>query len=650
MSGPATRSDPRAYDRAIARLRQPLVAVLAFSAVVNVAMLTGAIYMLQVYDRVLTSRSIPTLVGLFAIVVVLYAFLGLFDTLRRKILYRAALDVDLKASGAAYDVWLRAALPQASGASDAGATLLKDLATVRAGLAGPGIIALCDLPFVPIFVGFLFLVHPWIGLLTLAGAGIVVLVAVVNRFVSRGALSSQAKAERDETRFAEGTREAVETVVAMGMGRAISQRWQALHRRAMVAGQNGAEPSEALAALSRSVRMLLQSAILSLGALLVIWGEISAGMIIASSVLSGRALAPVDQIVGQWRGLAAARAAHGRVRDCFAGMPVPADHIDLPAPEGHLTVRNVSKQGSGRNGTVRAAILNSVDFQLRAGEALGIVGHSGSGKSTLARVLTGTWLPDSGEIRLDEAALDQWDPVRLGHAVGYLPQRTELLPGTIRDNIARMNPDAEDADVIEAARKADIHHLILRLPDGYATEVSSTHAPLSGGQMQRLGLARALFGQPCLVILDEPNASLDAVGERALERAIAQLRADGTTVVVVTHKPSLLKAVDKMLVMKDGAIEIFGPRKQVLKELKRKAEGPGRQASRIVARASAAAERAQAREGLGAKLTGAAAPVRRTDSAMTGAPVAAGPAANGGEVRGRRTENGADARADPNAA
>ncbi|QCO58116.1 type I secretion system permease/ATPase (plasmid) [Pseudorhodobacter turbinis] len=552
------------YRRAIAAARTSLGGVILLSAVLNVLMLTGSIYMLQVYDRVLPGGSVPTLVVLFAIVIVLFAFLGLYDFLRTRVLSRIALQLDNHLSGPAFRMWLRAGLPGGGKGSDA--QVMHDLDTLRGFLSGPVVASMADVLFVPLFLGVLFLIHPWLGLLTIAGAGVGVAIALVNRAVMRPNISQSVELDSAERNFIDRSARNAEAIEAMGMQASISAHWQRLHRAALASAQAGSDPSEVLAATSRAFRMLLQSAILTLGALLVIRGEMSGGMIIASSVLSGRALAPVDQLIGQWRVIGRAGAAHKRLLSTFdAARPEPA-RIALPDPTGKISVSGLTKLAPSQPGTDPVKILSDIAFALAPGDAMGVIGNSASGKSTLARILVGAGHSDSGEVRLDGATLDQWDPEQLGRQIGYLPQMLEMLPGTIRDNIARFDPKAQDADVIAAATLTGIHSMILKLPDGYATRLSDPQSPpmLSGGQLQRLGLARAVFGMPRLVVLDEPNANLDRNGDAALTHTIRTLRAAGSTVIVMAHRPSVLVAVNKLMILNAGRVEAFDDRETLL--------------------------------------------------------------------------------------
>ena len=573
--GPRPQEGVNAYRAAIRRMRPGLVAVGGFSAVISVLMLTGSVYMLQVYDRVLSSGSVPTLLGLFTIVAVLYAFLGFYDFLRTRMLSRSALKMDLLTGTDAFRTWVRSGIAGGDdgaarrnavpGREAADAQPLRDLEVVRGFVSGPAIVALFDIPWVPLYLAVLFLIHPWLGWLTVGGSAVVALVAFVNRRVTKGAIRSAMAADGVERDFADKGRRNAEAVVAMGMEEAVTARWRGLHDAALVSGQTGSDPSEMLAAFSRAFKMLLQSAMLSLGAFLVLRGEISGGMIIASSIISGRALAPVDQVIGMWRSIGKAAEAHRRLDAFFAGRAAEKPRIALPDPQGRITVSRLTKLAPGLPGTDRARILNQVSFALEPGDGLGVIGNSASGKSTLARLLVGAWTPDGGEIRLDGATPDQWDPRQLGRNVGYLPQTLEMLPGTIRDNIARFDRDASDAKVIEAAMLAGVHEMILKLPDGYATSLGAGNdLPLSGGQIQRLGLARAVYGMPRIVVLDEPNSNLDVAGDDALTKAIATLRAAGSTVVVMAHRPSAIAAVNKVLILHGGSVAQFGPKDEVL--------------------------------------------------------------------------------------
>lgn len=548
------------YADALRRLRPALLFVIGFSAILNVLMLTGSVYMLQVYDRVLSSGSVPTLIGLFSIVVVLYGFLGFYDFLRVRILSRSGLEFDRTLGSAAFRQTL------GSDAKEGGASALRDLDTLRGFLSGPAILALFDLPFLPLYLGVLYLIHPWLGGLTVAGAAIAVAIAVATRALTHSANQKAARLDDAERYFVECGRRSSDAIRAMGMQLAVANRWRKMRDAALRDLQIGSDPAEMLAAASRSFRMLLQSCILTLGAYLVIQGEMSAGMIIAASVLSGRALAPVDQIISHWKTFGRAASARARLKTAFPVSPEDAGPINLPTPRGQITVKNLTCRRDRSDRSERAPILSEINFSLAPGDALGIIGRSASGKTTLAKMLVGAGTPDAGTVRLDGATLDQWEPSRLGRLIGYLPQSVEMLPGTIRDNIARFSDDITDDDVVAAARLTGTHEMILELPNGYATvlETAGGSDVLSGGQLQRLGLARAICGTPRLVVLDEPNSNLDLAGEAALSEAIKLLRSAGSTVILIAHRTSALSSVNKLMVLEAGEIRSFGDRDTVL--------------------------------------------------------------------------------------
>ncbi|PID37428.1 MAG: type I secretion system permease/ATPase [Rhodobacterales bacterium] len=554
------------YVRALKRLKRSFWLVGLFSALVNILMLTGPMFMLQVYDRVLSSGSVPTLQGLFLIVVVLFAFLGFYDFLRVRLLSRGAYRLDQEVGAAAYDIWMRSGLGHAALPSRP----LNDLAVLRGFLSSPAMLGMFDTPWIPFYLLVVFLVHPWLGFLTLGGLCIVVFVALLNQLTTHKAYEKAMSMDGAESFFVEQTRRNAESIVPQGMAARLQARWNEMHRRGLGTGQVGGDRAEGFTAGAKAFRMLLQSALLGLGGYLALQQEISAGMIVATSIIAGRALAPVDQVIGQWRAILRAREANRRLHAVFAAEERRQfPKADLPAPEGYLTVAGLTKFAPGAVLEERVPILDHVSFQLEPGDAVGVIGPSASGKSTLARLLVGAWKPDAGEVRLDGATLEQWPDAALGRHIGYLPQHLELLAGTIRDNIARFDPDAEDEKVIEAAKIAGVHEMILQLPQGYMTELGYGLQPLSGGQMQRLGLARALYGTPRYVILDEPNSNLDASGDEALGRAILHLRAKGSTVIVMAHRPSAIAAVNKVLVLHGGRVGEFGDKEDVLQKATR---------------------------------------------------------------------------------
>ncbi|WP_299288280.1 type I secretion system permease/ATPase [uncultured Tateyamaria sp.] len=554
------------YRNAWRRLRGTMVTVALFSACVNILMLTGPMFMLQVYDRVLSSGSVATLQGLFLIVVVLFMFLGLYDFLRTRALSRAALRLDQEVGQDTHDLWVRSALLPGGETSRP----LNDLAVVRGFLPSPAMLGLFDTPWIPFYLGVVFLIHPWLGMLAIAGVGVVTVVALLNQLTTKDYHAQAMRMDGAESHFVDQSRRNAEAIVPLGMAGRITGRWSDMHREGLAVGQTGSDRAEGYAAFSKSFRLLLQSALLGLGGYLALQQEISAGMIVAASIIAGRALAPVDAVIGQWRSIVRMREAHKRLKALFDGQAAKRPTVDLPPPEGHLHVSGVTKFAPMAERGERPPILDEVSFYLAPGDAVGVIGPSASGKSTLARILVGAWAPDVGTVRLDGATLDQWAETALGKHIGYLPQNLELLAGTIRDNIARFDPQADDGAVIEAAKIAGVHDMVLQLPDGYATRLSYENPPLSGGQLQRIGLARAIFGMPRYVVLDEPNSNLDASGDDALSQAIVTLREAGSTVIVMAHRPSAIHAVNKVLVLHAGRVAEFGEKDKILQTATRR--------------------------------------------------------------------------------
>ncbi|MGV6849942.1 MAG: type I secretion system permease/ATPase [Marinibacterium sp.] len=554
-----TNRGPDAYARVWAELRRPFVQAGLFSAGISILMLTGPLYMLQIYDRVMASGSVPTLVGLFAIVVVLYAFLGLYEFMRARILSRAAYKFDALTGQTAFAQALDL------GEGEAASTAPRDIEVLRSFLSGPAIRALFDVPWIPVFLIAVFMIHPWLGYLTLAGAGVVAVLAYLNQWFTRDPLGRGMQLDAIERGFLTQAMRNADTVRALGMRGAIAGQRRQLHEAGMTAAQAGGDRSDLFSSVSKAFRMLLQSTLLTGGAYLALNQEISAGMIVGTSILAGRALAPVDQVIGQWRGIGRAAEAHRRLKDSFAALAEDKPRIALPAPTGAVQLDKVTKLMPGGVQQGRPRILEQVSFELEAGDVLGVIGNSAAGKSSLARILVGVWTPDAGELRLDGATMDQWDPDVLGRYIGYLPQYVDMLPGTIAQNIARFEPDMSEDDIIAAARAAGVHEMILGLADGYATRVGMADQPLSGGQIQRVGLARAIYRLPRLIVLDEPNAHLDAHGDETLTATIAYLRQAGCTVVVMAHRPGVLAEASKVLILHKGRVAQFGPREEIFR-------------------------------------------------------------------------------------
>ncbi|WP_052675426.1 type I secretion system permease/ATPase [Agrobacterium arsenijevicii] len=537
------------------------------SALVNILYLTGSLFMMEVYDRVLPSRSLPTLVALFAIVVVLYVFQGLFDALRGRLLVRISDRLDQVLSSKIFDavIGLELRLPL----SGRQAQPLRDLDTIRSFLSGSGPLALFDLPWLPFYIAICFAFHFWLGVTALAGAAILTVFTLMTELVSRRPVEEAARHSSRRNRLAETSRRNADIIAVMGMAPSLRERWQADNRAFVREQRSASDVSSGFGVASKVLRMLLQSGILAVGAWLVINEQATPGIIIAGSILSARALAPVDLAIANWKGFIAARQSRRRLEKTLALLPDAPTRMDMPAPHALLSVERVGAIPP----EAHEPVLQDIAFTLAAGSGLGVIGASGSGKSSLARLLVGLWRPMKGSIRLDGATLDQWPAAALARHIGYMPQSIELLDGTIAENIASFDPEATSEKIIAAARLARVHDLVVSLPDGYSTEVGETGRQLSAGQRQRIALARALYGDPFLVVLDEPNSNLDSEGEDALTAAILGVRERGGVVVVIAHRPSALFAVDKVLMLADGRQQAFGPKDEVLAKVLRPVGG-----------------------------------------------------------------------------
>jgi ATP-binding cassette subfamily C protein len=535
--------------------------VAVFSGVVNVLMLAGPLYMLQVYDRVLSSRSIPTLVGLSFFLVLAFAFQGALDVIRTRIVVRAALVLDEHLGTTVHRAVMRLGLERRP-AVDAHQPV-RDLDQIRGFLTGAGPIAIVDLPWMPIFLIICCLVHPLLGLVSLLGGGLLLALTVLTERASRLAAREVALGAGTRSVMLEGDRRNSETIAAMGMASALTARWDRLNTRYLAAAARSNEVMSFYGTLSRMVRLLLQSVMLGLGAFLVIREELSTGGMIAASIMMTRALAPVETIIANWRGFVSARTSIKRLSQVLERIRSHASRISLPKPKHSLDVEHlvVALPGAQR------AIVSNVQFGLVAGEALGILGPSGAGKTSLVRTLVGIWPPARGGIRLDDAALDQWEPDTRGGYIGYVSQNVELFDGSVAENISRMAPAADSRAVLRAAHAAGAHDMILRLPAGYDTHIGEMGSALSGGQRQRIALARALYGDPFLVVLDEPHANLDGAGEAALRQAIRDIKARGAIVVLIAHQMSILSDCDKILLLGNGTQQAFGPRDEVWRKL-----------------------------------------------------------------------------------
>ena len=552
-------SPPSELSGALRRCRGAFFGIGVFTALINVLMLTGPLFMLQIYDRVLPSRSMPTLVGLAILMAALFAIQGLLDGIRARVLQRIGLSIDNLLSGRVFDAVLRLPLRMRGGGD--GLQPMRDLDQIRNFMGGGGPSAFFDLPWMPLYIFVCFMFHPLIGYAAIGGAVLIVLISLSAELLSRAPANTSARLAGPRNAALEAGRRNAEAVAAMGMGHRLRDRWQATNSEYLESQQRAADRTSGLGSLARSTRMVVQSLVLGLGAYLVIYGEATAGVIIASSILVSRALAPVEFAVAHWRGFVATRLGWRRLNDLFAALPEQSTSLQLPKPEKSLSVEHVSAVPPG--GT--RLVVQDINFALEAGRALGVIGPSGSGKTSLARLIVGAWQPVRGTVRLDGAAIDQWAPERFGEHIGYLPQDVELFGGTVADNIARFEVDPSSTDVIKAAKAAGVHDLILALPDGYETQLGEGGSALSAGQQQRIALARALYGEPFLVVLDEPNSNLDAPGEEALTDAIVGVRRRGGIVVVIAHRPSAIAAVDQVLAMANGRQRAFGPKDEVLR-------------------------------------------------------------------------------------
>jgi ATP-binding cassette subfamily C protein len=560
--------------------RAAFIGVGIMSAFISVLYLTGSFFMLEVYDRVIPSRSLPTLVSLGILVAVLYIIQGLLDMIRMRILGRIGAALDEQLSPAVFEAVMRAPLLQ-PGMPDR-LMPLRDLDQVRSFLSGQGPTALFDLPWMPLFLAICYLFHPLIGMVALGGGLLLVLLTLLTEILAKQ--PSQVTTAHGRARFAmaeSGARNA-EVLRAMGMGPDLARQWQSANRNWLQSHQKSADIVGGIGAISKVMRLALQSGVLAVGAWLVIDGQASAGIIIASSILTARALAPVELAIAHWKSFIAARQSWRRLGDLLQRISAEPEPIRLPRPERMITVEHVSVTPPG----VRRLVVQDVSFRLEAGHALGIIGPSASGKSSLARAIVGVWPAIQGTIRIDGAALDQWSPVLLGRHVGYLPQDVELFSGTVAQNIARFDPSPDHSELIAAARAACVLDMILRLPNGFDTQLGEGGAMLSAGQRQRIALARALYRDPFLVVLDEPNANLDSEGDNALTEAITGVKARGGIVVVVAHRPSALAAVDLLLMLSDGRMQAFGPRDEVLRQVARPPSVPAGPAAPAVAPAA----------------------------------------------------------------
>jgi PrtD family type I secretion system ABC transporter len=547
---------------AIRALRPPLYGASVISCLGNLLVLTGPMFMMLVYNNVLASKSLPTLVALSILAILLYTFYGLLEALRGKLMARVGTTFDHRLAPMLFEATLR--LPLHFGPHAREHDPLQDLASIRNFMMGPGPVAILDIPWIPIYFAVLYLVHPILAITAGVGALFLVVLSVINQHVTKVTAQSANKVHASSVTFLFDARRNAEAAAAMSMGEDLCRRWGAGYINSVSHARELADHASVFGALSRTARLILQSGMLAVGAFLVIEAQMSAGSMIACSVILARALAPIDAVIGHWRGTSTAWQALRRLQALLAKLPKVAERQHtMPRPSRSLSVRDIAiVPPAGTQPTVAG-----ISFEIEAGDALGIIGPSGSGKSTLVRALVGAWPTARGEVRFDNALISQFSPETLSDAIGHLPQMIELFDGTIAENIARFRKDATTEQVIEAAKLAGIHDMILGFPLGYDTPVGEGGCVLSGGQRQRIGLARAVFGNPLLVVLDEPNSNLDPAGEQSLNEAIQRMRQKGQIVVIVAHRPSAIFAANKILSIRKGRAEMFGPKKQVLAAL-----------------------------------------------------------------------------------
>lgn len=552
--------EPHPLDQAFRRCRSAFVAAGVFSAFVNLLMLSGPLYMMQVYDRVLTSRSVPTLVALSVLILGLYAISGLLEHIRSRLIVSvgSAVERDLRRG-----VFARLLDNAVRRSSETGTQPIRDLDMLRQFHMGQAPFGLFDLPWAPLFLAVTYLIHPWLAALTLGGAVILIGIALFNEFAVKSGSQTAYAAQVEANQMAEQALVASDVLHALGMKQTYAEQWEDRHKRAVSQQRRAANRAGIFASASKTLRMALQSAVLGLGAYLVLQGDMTAGAMIAASVIAARALAPVEQAIAHWRTYLSYRQAKARLRLMLMPAARTGEPMRLPKPAAQLKVEGVAVAPP----RALKPLLSQLNFELRPGDGLGIIGPTGAGKSTLVRTLTGIWPQVAGTIRLDKAEISQWPAEEFGRYVGYLPQEVMLLSGTIEDNIARFDRKPDPDAVIRAAKRANVHDLILQLPDGYNTRIGAGGIEVSGGQKQRLALARALYGDPVLIVLDEPNANLDADGEAALNATLVEVREAGAIVIVVAHRPSAIKTMNLLLYVRDGRQVACGPKAEMLAKL-----------------------------------------------------------------------------------
>lgn len=559
---PSDQSNSKSRRKSSEKLTKGLQGLFVFlflkSGLINILALTGSFYMMQIYDRAIPSRNIPTLVALSMLALGLFVFQGVFETLRSQILVRVGAKMDQTLAPLAHQVAID--MPRFGFSTSESLERGRDVDSVRGFLGSQGPMALFDLPWMPIFLVFVYLLHPYLGALVIAGALLLAMIAIATELLTRRLSASAHKAMVERNMIADSNARNAEVLRAMGFGGRAVDRFVAANREHLSLQTRGNDISGTLGAISRILRMILQSATLGLGAYLTIQGEMTGGAIIAASIASSRALAPVDMAIANWKNMVHARGAWARIKETVLALSDQRPPMDLPVAKNSIKVEKVTVAAPS-NGRV---LLTDVSFEVKAGQALGIIGPSGGGKTTLVRALTGIWPSLRGSVRLDEAELQQWPEDALGNMLGYLPQDVALLDGTIEENISRLSSQADPDAVVKAAKAAGIHDMIVHMPDGYQTEVGTQGATLSAGQRQRIGLARAMFNDPFVVIMDEPNSNLDSEGEQALNDAIRAIKARGGIVIMVAHRPSALAAVDFLAVIQQGKMIAYGLKDDIL--------------------------------------------------------------------------------------